>query len=188
MLVVVAVFLLLVGWCRCRFLAWSLYCLDHCSLVCFVACLLMKVKKAAWKSSRKTERLQRSSASLVPLPPNKHALQQLALAATGRCPVSNDIFALQFKGKQTDNTKRVHLTPLGQMITAVRRNLCNIAAKDFGCACLTDLSSNSTIRSELIFGATRVASFRAFHETHEQDVLDSSSQIAVATHSWSNAL
>jgi hypothetical protein len=106
----------------------------------------------------------------------------------GDIPVTNDMFMLRFKGKDNGNKIRLHLTPRGQLVAAIRRNLTNAAAKDFGTSALCDMSASSMIRSEIILGACRIASFSKFHEQLEADIKESSVPFAVATHAYSNEI
>lgn len=92
----------------------------------------------------------------------------LALAVRGDIMITPSMFELTIKGKNRDNRQRQHLTPRGQIVSAVRKVLSNISAADFGKVLLTDLSKDSFLKAEILLGACRVASFRRFHEQVEQ--------------------
>ena len=98
----------------------------------------------------------------------------LALAVRGDIMITPSMFELTIKGKNKDNRQRQHLTPRGQIVSAVRKVLSNISAADFGKVLLTDLSKDSFLKAEILLGACRVASFRRFHEQVEHTVTNES--------------
>ncbi len=106
--------------------------------------------------------------------------RHLAAAVRGDVPITANMLEIQIKGSQRKGVekKRQHLTSRGQIVAAVRKCLANIAASDFGKILMTDLSKDSFLRAEIVLGATRVASFRSFHDTHD-------SSCCIATHSYS---
>ena len=63
----------------------------------------------------------------------------------------------------------------------------NIAAADMGKLLLTDISKDSFLKAEIILGATRVMSFRRFHEQWEHKLALSVSPVTpgVIVHSFS---
>ena len=97
-----------------------------------------------------------------------HQCRILALAATHASATSSQQFALAWKGK---GGERPQLTPRGQIAAALRRNLGNVVARDFGSVVLADASGNTIIRAEIVMGATRAASFRSFHCQLEAEAL-----------------
>ena len=58
-----------------------------------------------------------------------------------------------------------HLTVNIQLVVAIRKNISNTSAKDFGGTVLEDISGNSAIRAALVLAATRIATFSMFHNT-----------------------
>ena len=114
-------------------------------------------------------------------------MEQLALAVRGETNITPDMFQISVKGKDRETRKRQHMTPRGQIVAAVRKSLCNIACADYGKILMTDLSKDSFTKSEVILGATRIASFQRFHETMDQKMLHSSSTLpAISVHSFSH--
>ena len=97
-------------------------------------------------------------------------------------------FEIETKGKDRYTRKRQHLTPRGQIVAAVRKCLSNIAATDMGKLLLTDISKDSFLKAEIILGATRVCSFRKFHEMFEQKLTASTSTTpGLVVHSFSDS-
>jgi hypothetical protein len=112
--------------------------------------------------------------------------QELALAVADPTQIKNDMFVLEWKGKEKETRIRHHLTPRGQIVVAIRRLIANAAAKDFGSALLTDLAGSALNRAEQIFGATRIASFQNFHQVMEAQMeTPSTHKFAMAVHSYS---
>ena len=97
------------------------------------------------------------------------------------------MFEIETKGKDRASRKRQHMTPRGQIVAAVRKCLSNIAAADMGKLLLTDISKDSFLKAELILGATRVMSFRRFHDQWERRLALSVSPVTpgVIVHSFS---
>ena len=111
---------------------------------------------------------------------------QLVLAKFDSKRITNDMFQLQFKGKQHEDRKRLHMTPQGQLVAGIRRNLSNIPASDFGCATLTDMSGANMIRAEIVTGACRTYSFRHFHDSMEQQAAQlARNHLVTVTHTYS---
>ena len=144
------------------------------------------VKSQTATSSRTT---RSGSGALAPTVPCDLSVDQLVLAVRGETNITPEMFTISVKGKDRETRKRQHMTPRGQIVAAVRKSLCNIACADYGKILMTDLSKDSFAKSEVILGATRIASFQRFHETMEQKILHSSSTLpAICVHSFSGYL
>lgn len=114
--------------------------------------------------------------------------EQLWDAVRGDVPITAAMFEIETKGKDRYTRKRQHLTPRGQIVAAVRKCLSNIAATDMGKLLLTDISKDSFLKAEIILGATRVCSFRKFHEMFEQKLTASTSTTpGLVVHSFSDS-
>ena len=114
--------------------------------------------------------------------------QLLEAAVRGDVPITSAMFEIETKGKDRGDTrKHLHMTSRGQILAAVRKCLSNIAAADMGKLLLTDISKDSFLKAEIILGATRVMSFRRFHEQWEHKLALSVSPVTpgVIVHSFS---
>eukprot|EP00438_Fugacium_kawagutii_P007724 Skav217312 [mRNA] locus=scaffold3163:62132:62764:+ [translate_table: standard] len=92
--------------------------------------------------------------------------------------VAGNDFTLHWKSKrgsqlsiQDESRKRWHLTDSALLIAALRRNLSNIATKDFGAVTLCDMHKAVLCRAEVLLGASRVGSFRMFHESWDEQIV-----------------
>jgi hypothetical protein len=113
---------------------------------------------------------------------------------------SNDLeLALEWKGKDKHqlaqlDRKRWHLTTRSQIIIAIRRNLSNMPARDFGAAALVDVSPDVVVKSELLLGSALIQCFRKFHQECEHDFVQHADNttphqlISVVAHGYSNTL
>lgn len=118
--------------------------------------------------------------------------QHLRLAAQGKRPIDEKCFVIELKGKVRKGVEkqRHHMTSRGQMVSAVRKSLGNVAAADFGKLLMCDISNDSFLRAEVVLGATRIASMQAFHDLNERCLLSNSGLEfpPVAVHSFSHSL
>ncbi|CAE7781807.1 hypothetical protein AK812_SmicGene16515 [Symbiodinium microadriaticum] len=101
------------------------------------------------------------------------------------------LFQVSFKGKQTAGKRRNHLTPRGQLVTAIRRIISQSAANSFGAAILTDMDGKSVNNCERVLGACSIASFMAFHQRMESELVDAKHRAlerGIVTHAYSAGL
>ena len=105
--------------------------------------------------------------------------------------IVDGLFQLSWKGKQNPAKVRNHLTPRGQIVTAIRRMCSQAAANAFGAAVLADLGGKQVNQSERMFGAARIRSFQSFHANIEAEIASAwgaNKKYAISCHAFSACL
>ena len=105
----------------------------------------MELRLALQERDRKLFNLIRSHARLEA---KVELMEGELVQAKGVAPTPNpnDKFAITRK-------KKVHVSPHGVVAIGIRRNLGNVAAKDFGAGILEDISHQTVNRCEVLCGA-----------------------------------
>jgi hypothetical protein len=119
--------------------------------------------------------------------------EQLVEFKAKRQQEGNDNFQLEWKGKDKTQDavvagptlrKRWHLTDRSAVCAAVRRNLTNVSAGDFGTAVMADISRPVIIKGEIMLGAARIAAMQNYHK-YMEFLVGEEPELSIVVHSYS---
>lgn len=173
------VYIYIWNFCKCN-VHVHVHC--TCSITVYVFYFNVSLFLGGWKrycrakvqgTVRHTKKLEQRRCKRAKTTSNQLAIcditdAQLAAAVAGTVPITNSMFEIALKGRKHGATRqRYHMTPRGQVVSAVRKTLGNIAAADFGKLLMSDISKDAFLRAEVVLGSCRIASMRQFHHSNE---------------------